>query len=127
MKEIPYTTAPLVGTDGQKSSLRQLLFGNLAGNQYYEAHSEESGVYILWMEFSRFGQLRAYPCVLHERDHEPLVFMPFSDPESDDRNRALLERWEALVTPERFQSAGISALGKDAFQKIYRAYRNGQA
>ena len=79
------------------------------------------------MEFSRFGQLRAYPCVLHEQDHEPLVFMPFSDPESDDRNQVLLERWETLVTPERFPPACISALGKDAFQKIYRAYRNGQA
>lgn len=127
MKEIPYTTAPLVGADGQKSSLRQRLFGNLGGSAYYEAHTEDNGVYILWMEFARFGQLRAYPCVLHERDCEPLVFMPFSDPESDDRNRALLERWEALVTPERFQSVGISSLKKEAFQKIYRAYRNGQA
>lgn len=127
MKEIPYTTAPLVGADGQKSSLRQRLFGNLGGSAYYEAHTEDNGVYILWMEFSRFGQLRAYPCVVHERDHEPLVFMPFSDSESDDRNRALLERWESLVTPERFQSSCISSLKKETFQRIYRAYRNGQA
>lgn len=127
MKDIPYTAAPLVGAGGQKSSFRQRLFGNLAGSQYYEAHSDESGIYILWMEFSRFGQLRAYPCVLHERDSEPLVFYPYTVAEQDERNQALLERWTELVTPERFPPVCISSLEKDAFQKIYRAYRNGQA
>lgn len=126
MKEIPYTAAPLVGVDGEKNSWRQRLFGNLAGSRYYEAHSDESGVYILWMEFSRFGQLRAYPCVLHERDCGPLVFQPYAASEPDDGNQALLERWTELVTPERFPPSCISSLEKDAFQKIYRAYRNGQ-
>lgn len=127
MKEIPYTAAPLVGAEKQKNSLRQRLFGNLAGSRYYEALSSENGAYILWMEFSRFGELRAYPCVLHERDRAPLVFQPYAASEPDDGNRALLERWTELVTTECFPSSCISELGKDAFQKIYRAYRNGQA
>lgn len=127
MKEIPYTAMPLVGAEEQKNGLRQRLLGNLAGSRYYEAHSADNGIYILWMEFSRFGQLRAYPCVLQERDSEPLVFQPYAGSETDDRNQVLLKRWTELVTPARFPPTCISGLEKDAFQRIYRAYRNGQA
>lgn len=127
MKEIPYTADPLVGANGQQSSLRQRLFGNLGGSAYYEAHTEDGGVYILWMEFSRFGQLRAYPCVLHERDCEPLVFQPYADVAQEDQNQALLARWAELVTQEQFPPSCIFSLKKEAFQKIYRAYRSGQA
>lgn len=121
MKQPPYTTPPLVG-GGEKPGLKQLLFGHLAAGAYYEAHRDDNGVYILWMEFSRFGRLLAYPCVLAERDREPLVFS-----RSGDGSDALLRRWEELITPESFPRFRFTRLDKAVFQKIFRAYREGNA
>lgn len=123
MKQPPYTTPPLAGKSAQKLTLRQMLLGHLASDAYYEAHRNDNGVYLLWMEFSRFGRLLCYPCVLAERDGEPLVFRPGDD----GGNRALLDRWNELVTPETFETFRFAPLKKEAFGKIYAAYRRGEA
>ena len=79
------------------------------------------------MEFSRFGTLWAYPCVLRERGHAPLVYRARA-PEDDAGNAALLARWAALASPETFAADyRVSVLEKEAFQKIYRAYKIGEA
>ena len=126
MKRPPYTTEPLVGSE-RKAGLRELLFGHLAAEAYYEAHRDDNGVYILWMEFSRFGQLSAYPCVLAERDQEPLVFTSYGRNTGSTENDELFRRWQELVTPESFSRFRYSKLDKAAFHKIFRAYREGEA
>lgn len=122
MKQPPYTTEPLVGS-ARRSGLRELLLGHLAADACYEAHRDDNGVYILWMEFSRFGTLRTYPCVIHERDAEPLVF-GVGGAEGDS---AFFARWQTLVTPESFSRFRWGKLEKSAFKRIYRAYRSGEA
>ena len=125
MKRPPYTTEPLVGNE-KKAGIKELLLGHLAGDAYYEAHREDNGVYILWMEFSRFGLLSAYPCVLAERDETPMVFRSY-DPADSGGNNAMFDRWRELVTPESFHSFRVNKLSKSAFQEIFRAYREGKA
>ena len=121
MKQPAYTTEPLV--DERRRSIRSLLLGHLVPDAYYEGHRDDNGVYILWMEYPHFGKLWAYPCVLAEKDEEPLVFSAGSS-----ENDVLFRRWQELVTPESF-AAGYSwnRLDKRSFRSIYRAYRNGEA
>jgi hypothetical protein len=118
MKQPPYTVAPLMGAKAG-TGLRSLLLGHLSGSHYYEAHCQAEGLYLLWMEFSRFGALWAYPCVLDEKDGEPLVFCPGNDEE----NTRLLERWNELVTAATFARFSVLTLQKADFQKIYRSFK----
>lgn len=123
MKQPSYTVPPLMGPEASKKfSLRRFLLGDMSSGMYYEAHREDNGVYILWMEYSRFGKLLAYPCVLQERDGEALVFRSGGAEE----NEALMERWNELVTPETFPSFRCSSLKKDEFRRIFSAFRTGQ-
>ena len=123
MKQPPFTAAPLMGAESRSFSLRKLLTGHLSSDAYYEAHREDNGVYILWMEFSRFGTLYAYPCVLREQGREPLVFRAARE----EDNRALLDRWNELVTAESFSAFRPGVLKKSDFQRIYDAYKKGSA
>ncbi len=124
MKQPSCTVPPLMGPDASKKfSLRRFLLGDMASGTYYEAHREDNGVYILWMEFSRFGRLLAYPCVLQEREGRTLVFRSGGAEEND----ALLERWNELVTPDTFPRFRCTPLKKDDFRRIFAAYRTGQA
>ncbi len=108
--------------ESKKFSLRRFLLGDMASGMYYEAHREDNGVYILWMEFSRFGRLLAYPCVLQEKDSEALVFRSgFAE-----ENEALMARWNELVTPESFAGFRCTSLKKDDFRRIFTAFRTGQ-
>ena len=116
MKDAPNTTPPIVGRQNTEGGFKRLLFGHAAADAYYEALDRENRYY-LWMEFSRFGSLRAYPCVLQAGD-ETLAFLPYGD------NAAFLARWEALMTPENLQTLQITELTKADFQRIYRAYRS---
>ncbi len=123
MKQPSYTVPPLMGPDAApRFSLRRFLLGDMASGAYYEAHREDNSVYILWMEFSRFGKLLAYPCVLKERDSEALVFRA-----GGEENDALLARWNELVSPESFAGFRCSPLKKDEFRRIFTAYRAGEA
>jgi hypothetical protein len=119
MKQPPYTVAPLVGAKSG-TSLRSLLLGHLSGSHYYEAHYQAEGLYLLWMEFSRFGALWAYPCVLDEKDGDPLVFCPGND----EKNTRLLERWNELITAPAFARFSVLPLQKAEFQKIYRSFQD---
>lgn len=118
MKQPPYTVQPLVGATHRSGGIRALLLGHVAASTYYEAHRDDNRVYLLWMEFSRFGQTYAYPCVLHEREAEPMVFRPASD----EQNTALMERWNELVTG-KFERYRFSVLEKKSFQSIYRKFK----
>ena len=126
MRQPPYTVPPLVGPV-QKKSLKTLLFGHLSADAYYEAHRDDNGVYILWMEFSRFGTLWAYPCVLAERDEKPLVFSSWSPGGDGSGNDVFFARWQELVTAESFPRFRYTKLDKAAFQKIFRSYKAGTA
>ena len=115
MKDAPNTTPPIVAKQNKEGGFRRLLFGHAAADAYYEALDRENRYY-LWMEFSRFGSLRAYPCVLQDGD-KTLVFRPYGD--NDD----FLKRWQALVTAEVIRTMQITELTKADFQRIYRGYR----
>lgn len=115
MKDAPNTTPPIVGKQNTAGGLKRMLFGHAAASAYYEAH-DAAGRWYLWMEFSRFGSLRAYPCAVREGE-ETEAFHPYGD------NAAFLARWEALLTQENIRTLQITELTKDDFQKIYRGMR----
>jgi len=123
MKAPDYTAPPLVGPDSGKTSFRQMLTGHLSSEAYYEAHRDDNGVYILWMEFSRFGRLYAYPCVLQEMDGATYVFRSGSAAD----NEKLIGRWNELVTKDSFARFTFQTLKKKEFNSIYSAYRHGEA
>ena len=100
MKRPPYTTEPLVGNE-KKAGIKELLLGHLAGDAYYEAHRDDNGVYILWMEFSRFGLLSAYPCVLAERDETPMVFRSYDPAALREKVTVCLQKSELFSTTIR--------------------------
>ena len=114
MKQAPDTTAPIVAKQNA-GGWKRLLFGHAAAGAYYEA-LDAAGRWYLWMEFSRFGSLRAYPCAVREGD-ETEAFHPYGD------NAAFLTRWEALLSPENIRTLQIAELTKEDFQRIYRAQR----
>ena len=116
MKDAPFTTPPIVAKQNDSGGWKRMLFGHAVSDAYYEALDPE-GRYYLWMEFSRFGTLRAYPCVLKDGG-ETLVYHPYGD------NGAFLERWQTLVTEKAVHALQITELTKADFQRIYRSYRN---
>ena len=115
MKDAPNTTPPIVGRQKTAGGLRRMLLGHADADMYYEA-LDAAGRWYLWMEFSRFGRLRAYPCAVRE-EGAVLAFRPYGD------NAAFLARWEALLTPENLRTLQITELNKADFQRIYRAHR----
>ena len=115
MKEAPYTTAPIVAKQNGQGALKRLLLGHAAPDAYYEARDDAQRRY-LWMEVSRFGTLRAYPCALTDGD-ETLIYRRYED------NSALLERWQTYITEKTVLTLQITELTKDDFRRIYRACR----
>ena len=113
MKDAPNTTPPIVAA--QNRTWKRMLLGHAAASAYYEALDPE-GRWYLWMEFSRFGTVRAYPCALTDGE-ETLVFRPYGD------NSDFLRRWEALITEDAVHTLQITELSKADFQNIYRSYR----
>lgn len=124
MKQPSYTAAPIVGEPEPVFSLKTLFAGHRRSTRYYEA-SDEEGIYLLWMEYTRFGTLLAYPCVLAEADSEPLFFDTSANPMAEDNNIRLLSRWEALNLPDRKDSLEIRPLKEKEFRELYRKYRAG--
>lgn len=116
MKDAPFTTPPIVAKQADSGALRRMLFGHAASGAYYEA-LDAAGRYLLWMEFSRFGSVRAYPCVMTDGD-ETLVYRPYGD-----GNDVLLERWQAVVTEDAVHKLQITELTKADFKRIYQSYR----
>ena len=114
MKDAPFTTEPIVARQAPSGGLKQLLFGHAAAAAYYEA-LDDAGRWYLWTEFSRFGQLRAYPCVLKDGS-ETLRYRPYGD------NESFFERWQALVTEQTIRTLHITEHTKAEFQTIYRSY-----
>ena len=119
MKEAPYTTPPIVAKQNEAGGWKRLLFGHTAADAYYEA-LDIAGRWYLWMEFSRFGSLRAYPCALSDGE-ETTAYRPYGD------NAGFLERWESLLTPDTIQTLKITELTKADFQRIYRGIREAES
>ena len=118
MQDAPFTTEPIVAKQNTSGGLKRLLFGHAASGAYYEA-LDDAGRWYLWMEFSRFGSLRAYPCVLKDGD-ETLRYRPYGD------NEAFFDRWQTLVTHQTVHTLRITEHTKAEFQKIYQSFRDNE-
>ena len=116
MKDAPDTLPPIVAKQSEGGALKRMLFGHAAADAYFEALDAE-GHWYLWTEFSRFGIVRAYPCVLRDGD-TTLVYHPYAPD-----NSTLLECWKGLVTVESVHTLQIKELSKADFKRIYRSYR----
>ena len=80
MNQPKYTAAPIVCEPESPFSLKSLFMGHRRSTRYYEAADSGGTLYLLWMEYSRFGVLMAYPCALSEAGGESLFFDTSSDP-----------------------------------------------
>ena len=94
---------------------------------YFTDRIRENALYLLWMEYTRFGVLLAYPCVLSEPDREAMFFDTSANPMAEENNACFLARWEALDLPEKRDSLDIRSLKEKEFRELYRKYRSGSA
>ena len=127
MKQPKNTAAPIVGREENPFSLKSLFAGHRNSARYYEASDSENTLYLLWMEYSRFGVLLSYPCVLSEGEGETLAFDTSVGPAAEAKNERLAARWDALSLPDRKDSLRIRELPEKEFKTIYRKYRTGNA
>ena len=125
MKQPSYTAAPIVGEPESPFSLKSLFVGHRRSMRYYEARDGENPVYLLWMEYTRFGVLLAYPCVLAEEGAEVMFFDTSANPMAGENNERMLSRWEALNLPDRKERLAIRPLKEKEFRELYRKYRSG--
>ena len=126
MKQPSFTAAPIAGEPEPVFSIKSLFTGHRRSMRYYEARDAEQTLYLLWMEYTRFGVLLAYPCVLAEADSEPMFFDTSANPMAQEINARLVARWESLSLPDRRESLEIRTLTEKEFREIYRQYRSGK-
>lgn len=126
MKQPKYTSAPIAGVPENPFSLKTLFVGHRRSSRFYEATDSENTLYLLWVEFTWFGVLLAYPCVLSEAEGETMFFDNSAYPD-EEKNARLLARWDALSLPDRKDSLNIRELKKKEFKALYRKYRAGNA
>ena len=127
MKQPSFTAAPIAGEPDNAFSLKSLFTGHRRSTRYYEARHRENALYLLWMEYTRFGVLLAYPCVLAEPDREAMFFDTSANPMAEENNAHFLARWDALDLPEKRDSLDIRSLKEKEFRELYRKYRSGGA
>ena len=127
MKQPKYTSAPIAGVPENPFSLKTLFVGHRRSSRFYEAADSENTLYLLWMEYTRFGVLLAYPCVLSEAEGETMIFDTSVDPGAEEKNERMLARWEALSLPDRKDSLNIRELKEKEFKALFRKYRAGNA
>ena len=127
MNQPKYTAAPIVCEPEGPFSLKSLFMGHRRSTRYYEAADSGGGLYLLWMEYSRFGVLMAYPCALSEAGGEPLFFDTSPDPAAGEKNDRLTERWNALSLPDKKDSLTIRRLSEKDFKEAFRRFREAHA
>ena len=124
MKKPSYTSAPISGEPERRSWLKDVFAGHRRSGRYFEGRDQANGAYLMWMEYSRFGMIMAYPCVLAREGEETLVFDTSPNTAAEENNARLLEAWEALALPERKEALEISPMEEKAFRAAYRKYQN---
>ena len=123
MKEPAFSAPPLSGEpETKKLSFRELLLGERRKDRYYEAEDPGHTVCLLWMEGTRFGTLRAYPCLVWEEGAEPLRFDSSPTVEAGENNSRLMARWELCTAPERLAELEIRPLELEAFRAKLRSF-----
>ena len=125
MKQPKYTAAPIAGEPEGPFSLKSLFVGHRRSTRYYEATDSDNKLYLLWMEYNRFGVLLAYPCVLAEAEGETLFFDTSADPAAGEKNERLAARWDALSLPDRKDSLQIRTLKEKEVRAAFRKDRAG--
>ena len=121
MKQPSDTVPPLVGDPSRRRSILELFRPEHRRDAFYEGQERGGGLYLLWMECSRFGVLMAYPCVLREEGAEPMVFASGAEDESE-QNAALIRRWEELDVSGMADRLEITPLDQQEFKKRYKSF-----
>ena len=123
MKTPPFSAPPLSGEpEKKKLSFRELLLGERRKDRYYEAEDPGHTVCLLWMEGTRFGTLRAYPCLVWEEGAEPLRFDSSPTVEAGENNSRLMARWEVCTAPERLAELEIRPLEREDFRTKLKSF-----
>ena len=123
MKKPSYTSAPISGEPEKRSWLKNLFAGHRRSAQYFQGRDEANGAYLMWMEYSQFGVIMAYPCVLAREGETVLVFDTSSNAAAEENNARLMEAWEALALPDRKEALAIFPMEEKDFRAAYQKYR----